>query len=60
MGPLETADLIGLDTVLTSLNVLFEEFQDPKFRRCPLLQKMVEAGQLGRKSGQGFYAYQSG
>lgn len=59
MGPLETADLIGLDTVLASLKVLFDEYQDPKFRRCPLLQKMVEAGQLGRKSGKGFYDYQS-
>jgi 3-hydroxybutyryl-CoA dehydrogenase len=59
MGPLETADLIGLDTVLASLNVLFNELQDSKFRRCPLLAKMVEAGQLGRKSGKGFYDYAS-
>lgn len=59
MGPLQTADLIGLDTVLASLNVLFEEYQDPKFRRCPLLQKMVEAGHLGRKSNRGFYDYQN-
>lgn len=57
MGPLETADLIGLDTVLDSLKVLYESYQDPKFRCCPLLQKMVDAGLLGRKSGQGFYTY---
>lgn len=57
MGPLETADLIGLDTVLHSLNVLYEEYQDPKFRCCPLLKKMVDAGECGRKSGKGFYAY---
>ncbi|PEC57530.1 3-hydroxyacyl-CoA dehydrogenase family protein, partial [Bacillus wiedmannii] len=49
MGPLETADLIGLDTVLHSLNVLYEEYQDPKFRCCPLLKKMVDAGECGRK-----------
>lgn len=58
MGPLETADLIGLDTVLNSLNVLYQEYQDPKFRCCPLLKKMVHAGLLGKKSGQGFYCYQ--
>lgn len=57
MGPLETADLIGLDTVLYSLKVLYESYQDPKFRCCPLLQKMVDAGLLGRKSGRGFYDY---
>lgn len=57
MGPLETADLIGLDTVVDSLKVLYESYQDPKFRVCPLLQKMVDAGLLGRKAGQGFYAY---
>ncbi len=57
MGPLETADLIGLDTVLDSLNVLYESYQDPKFRCCPLLRKMVDAGVLGRKSGKGFYEY---
>lgn len=57
MGPLETADLIGLDTVLNSLKVLYESHQDPKFRCCPLLQKMVDAGLLGRKSGRGFYTY---
>lgn len=57
MGPLETADLIGLDTVMYSLNVLYESYQDPKFRCCPLLKKMVNAGLLGRKSGKGFYDY---
>jgi 3-hydroxybutyryl-CoA dehydrogenase len=57
MGPLETADLIGLDTVVNSLRVLYEGYQDPKFRCCPLMQKMVEAGQLGRKTGRGFYNY---
>lgn len=57
MGPLETADLIGLDTVVHSLQVLYDSYQDPKFRCCPMLQKMVDAGQWGRKTGQGFYAY---
>jgi len=57
MGPLETADLIGLDTVLDSLNVLYESYQDPKFRCCPLLKKKVDAGILGRKSGEGFHNY---
>lgn len=57
MGPLETADLIGLDTVLRSLDVLYQHYQDPKFRCCPLLRQMVDAGVLGRKSGKGFYEY---
>jgi 3-hydroxybutyryl-CoA dehydrogenase len=57
MGPLETADLIGLDTVVHSLKVLYDSYQDPKFRVCPLLQKMVDAGLHGRKSGEGFYTY---
>lgn len=57
MGPLETADLIGLDTVMHSLKVLYDEYQDPKFRCCPLLKKLVDAGHCGRKSGQGFYTY---
>lgn len=57
MGPLETADLIGLDTVVNSLDVLFDEFRDQKFRCCPLLKKMVEAGICGRKTGKGFYNY---
>lgn len=59
MGPLETADLIGIDTVVNSLDVLFESFQDSKFRVCPLLRQMVFAGKLGRKSGEGFYNYRS-
>jgi len=57
MGPLETADLIGLDTVMHSLDILYESYQDPKFRCCPLLRKMVYAGHLGRKTGKGFYDY---
>lgn len=57
MGPLETADLIGLDTVLFSIEVLYESFNDDKYRPCPLLRKMVDAGLLGRKSGVGFYRY---
>jgi 3-hydroxybutyryl-CoA dehydrogenase len=57
MGPLETADLIGLDTVVRSLDVLYESYHDPKYRCCPLLRKMVDAGNLGRKSGRGFYVY---
>jgi 3-hydroxybutyryl-CoA dehydrogenase len=57
MGPLETADLIGLDTVLLSIEVLQESFEDSKYRPCPLLRKMVAAGLHGRKSGQGFYTY---
>lgn len=57
MGPLATADLIGLDTVVKSLEVLYESYQDPKFRCCPLLKKMVDAGHLGRKTGKGFFNY---
>lgn len=57
MGPLETADLIGLDTILYSIEVLHECFADSKYRPCPLLQKMVDAGLHGRKSGKGFYDY---
>lgn len=57
MGPLETADLIGLDTILYSIEVLYESFSDSKYRPCPLLQKMVDAGLYGRKSGAGFYSY---
>lgn len=60
MGPLETADLIGLDTILNSVEVLHESFGDSKYRPCPLLKKMVDAGQLGRKSGGGFYSYKKG
>lgn len=57
MGPLKTADLIGLDTVVNSLQILYESYQDTKFRCCPLLKKMVFAGKLGVKSKEGFYKY---
>lgn len=57
MGPLETADLIGLDTILFSIEVLYENFNDSKYRPCPLLKKMVDAGLYGRKNGKGFYVY---
>ncbi len=60
MGPLETADLIGLDTVLYSIEVLYESFNDSKYRPCPRLKKMVDAGLYGQKSGQGFYTYTVG
>jgi 3-hydroxybutyryl-CoA dehydrogenase len=58
MGLLETADLIGLDTVLRSIEVLYDSFNDSKYRPCPLLRQMVHAGLLGRKSGRGFYTYE--
>jgi 3-hydroxybutyryl-CoA dehydrogenase len=57
MGPLALADLIGLDVCLHIMEVLYEGFKDPKYRPCPLLRKMVDAGYLGRKSGRGFYDY---
>jgi 3-hydroxybutyryl-CoA dehydrogenase len=59
MGPLELADLIGLDVCLDIMKVLYEGFHDSKYRPCPLLEKMVFSGRLGRKSGRGFYDYQS-
>ena len=57
MGPLTLADFIGLDVCLAIMNVLHVGLGDPKYRPCPLLRRMVAAGQLGRKSGQGFYTY---
>ncbi len=57
MGPLETADLIGLDTVKLSLDILYDEFNDPKYRPCPLLKRLVYAGHNGRKTGRGFHTY---
>ena len=57
LGPLALADLIGLDVCLAIMEVLYTGFSDSKYRPCPLLKKMVAAGQLGRKTGQGFYKY---
>jgi 3-hydroxybutyryl-CoA dehydrogenase len=57
MGPLELADLIGLDTCLAIMETLYDGFKDSKYRPCPLLRKYVEAGWLGRKTKKGFYEY---
>jgi len=57
MGPLALADLIGLDTCLAIMETLYDGFKDSKYRPCPLLRKYVEAGWLGKKTGQGFYEY---
>jgi len=57
MGPLALADMIGLDICLKIMETLYKEFGDPKYRPCPLLVKMVRAGKLGRKTGEGFFAY---
>jgi 3-hydroxybutyryl-CoA dehydrogenase len=57
MGPVELADFVGLDVLLATMTGLYEGFRDPKYRPCPLLVKLVQAGRLGRKTGQGFYRY---
>ena len=57
MGPLTLGDMIGLDTVVNIMDVMYDSFKDPKFRAAPILRKMVEAGKLGRKTGEGFYKY---
>jgi len=57
IGPLELADIIGLDVCLHIMDVLYEGFEDEKYRPCSLLQKKVQAGELGRKTGKGFYTY---
>jgi 3-hydroxybutyryl-CoA dehydrogenase len=59
MGPLTLADLIGLDICLSIINVLYSDFEDEKYRPCPLLVKKVADGELGRKTGKGFYEYNS-
>jgi 3-hydroxybutyryl-CoA dehydrogenase len=57
MGPFALLDLVGLDTSLAILDALYTEFKDPNYAAMPLLRRKVAAGQLGRKSGQGFYSY---
>ena len=57
MGPLELLDLVGLDTSLSILDALYEEFKDPNYAAAPLLRRMVSAQRLGRKTGTGFYDY---
>ena len=58
MGPFALLDLVGLDTSLAILDALYEEFRDPNYAAVPTLRRMVTAGQLGRKSGHGFYSYE--
>ena len=60
MGPLQLADFIGLDVCLSILNVMHDGFKNPKYAPCPLLVNMVEARQLGAKSGNGFYDWSQG
>ena len=57
MGPLQLADLVGIDIALAVCDVLYNEFQDSKYRACPLLRKKVRAGKLGMKTGEGFFKY---
>jgi 3-hydroxybutyryl-CoA dehydrogenase len=57
MGPLALLDLVGLDTSVAILDALYDEFRDPNYAAMPVLRRMVAAGQLGRKSGAGFYDY---
>ena len=58
MGPLELTDFVGVDVMLATMTGLYNGFHDSKYRPCPLLETMVKAGHLGRKSGQGFYKYE--
>ena len=58
IGPLALADLIGLDVILNVMETLYQGFEDSKYRPSPLLEQMVDAGYLGRKSGRGFYKYE--
>lgn len=57
MGPFELVDLVGIDTTVAILDILFEGLHDERYRSCPLLRSMVAEGKLGRKSGEGFYRY---